>query len=298
MSQDVIARIRRFNRTVSQQVGALEDGFLARARPLGHSRVLWEIGAAGTEVRELRARLDLDSGYLSRVLRALEEEGLIRVEASQGDRRVRVARLTDAGSRERGELDARSDQAVAAMLAPLTASQQQRLLTATAEVDRLLQASMIRISPRDPGDPDAQHCIAAYFAELARRFDTGFDPARSLPAAAEDLIPPRGVLLVATLHAEPVGCAGLKLREHRPAEVKRMWVAESVRGLGLGRRLLAGVEEHAMASGVRTLRLETNQALVEAIRLYRSAGYREVAPFNDEPFAHHWFEKEIRPHQG
>src|SRR5215210_5064481 len=190
MSQDAIARIRRFNRTVTQQVGALEDGFLARARPLGHSRVLWEIGAAGTEVRELRARLDLDSGYLSRLLRALEEEGLIRVEASQGDRRVRVARLTDAGSRERGELDARSDQAVAAMLAPLTASQQQRLLTATAEVDRLLQASMIRVTPSDPGDPDAQHCIAAYFAELARRFDTGFDPARSLPAADEDLIPP------------------------------------------------------------------------------------------------------------
>ena len=295
MDTGPVAQIRRFNRTVTQRVGALEDAFLARARPLGHSRVLWEISAEGTDVRELRARLDLDSGYLSRVLRALEEEGLVVVEASQADGRVRVARLTDAGSRERGELDARSDQAVVAMLAASSTSQQQRLLTAMAEVDRLLQASMIRISPRDPGHPDARHCVAAYFAELARRFDAGFDPARSLPAADEDLVPPRGLLMVATLHAEPVGCAGLKLHGHRPAEVKRMWVAERVRGLGLGRRLLAGIEEHAVASGVRTLRLETNRALGEAIALYRSAGYREVAPFNDEPFAHHWFEKKIIP---
>jgi GNAT superfamily N-acetyltransferase len=91
-----------------------------------------------------------------------------------------------------------------------------------------------------------------------------------------------------------LGCAALKLHGEEPVEVKRMWVADAVRGLGVGRRLLGAVEEHARASGVRTLRLETNRTLAEAIALYRSAGYREVLAFNDEPFADHWFEKHIR----
>jgi ribosomal protein S18 acetylase RimI-like enzyme len=104
---------------------------------------------------------------------------------------------------------------------------------------------------------------------------------------------PAGVLLVATLHGEPVGCGALKFHPGAPAEVKRMWVAPSARGLGLGRRLLAELETRAAAEGVRTLRLETNRALGEALGLYRAAGYREVAPFNDEHYADHWFEKHL-----
>ncbi|MEX5719505.1 bifunctional helix-turn-helix transcriptional regulator/GNAT family N-acetyltransferase [Geodermatophilus maliterrae] len=295
---DAVAQVRRFNRTVTHRVGALEDAFLARSRPLGHSRVLWEIGDSGTDVRELRSRLDLDSGYLSRVLRALEDAGLVEVGTSPADGRVRVARLTAAGAGERAELDARSDDAAAAVLTGLSAPQRARLLAAMAEVDRLLQASMVDVAPADPRDPDARHCLAAYFAELARRFDRGFDPGRSLPATDEELVPPAGVLLLARLHGEPVGCAALKLHGPQPAEVKRMWVAESVRGLGVGRRLLTAVEEHAAAAGVRTLRLETNRALGEAITLYRSAGYREVPAFNDEPFADHWFEKQLAAERG
>jgi GNAT superfamily N-acetyltransferase len=90
-----------------------------------------------------------------------------------------------------------------------------------------------------------------------------------------------------------VGCAAIKFHGAAPAEVKRMWVAESVRRLGVGRRLLAAIEAHARDRGVRTLRLETNRALVEAIALYRSTGYQEVPAFNDEPFADHWFEKDL-----
>ena len=295
MDDGAVAQVREFNRTVTQRIGALEDAFLARSRPLGHSRLLWEIGPDGTDVRALRSRLDLDSGYLSRVLRALEAEGLVTVGASPADGRVRVARLTRAGTRERAELDARSDEAAAAVLAGLGASQRERLVAAMGEVERLLQASMVDVRPADPRDPDARACIAAYFAELARRFDTGFDPDRSLPATDEDLVPPAGLLLLARLHSEPVGCAAVTFHGQEPAGVKRMWVAESVRGLGVGRRLLVAVEEHAVASGVRTLRLETNRTLTEAIALYRSAGYRDVPAFNDEPFADHWFEKRIAP---
>jgi DNA-binding MarR family transcriptional regulator len=200
---EAVAQVRRFNRTVTQRIGALEDAFLARSRPLGHSRVLWEIGADGADVRALRSRLDLDSGYLSRVLRALEAEGLVAVAASPTDGRVRVARLTARGVRERAELDARSDEAAAALLAGLDASQRGRLVAAMAEVERLLLASMVDVRPADPRAPDARACLAAYFAELARRFDTGFDPGRSLPAADDELVPPAGLLLLARLHGGP-----------------------------------------------------------------------------------------------
>jgi GNAT superfamily N-acetyltransferase len=128
---------------------------------------------------------------------------------------------------------------------------------------------------------------------LSDRFDDGFDLARSISAADHEMTPPAGLFLVATLHAEPVGCGALKFHPDAPAEIKRMWVAPAARGLGLGARLLTELEERAAASGVRTLRLETNRALGEAIRMYRAAGYREVAPFNDEPYAHHWFEKAL-----
>jgi len=284
MRLSLVERVRRFNRTVTQRVGALDEAYLARGRPLGQCRVLWEIGDGGSEVRALRARLDLDSGYLSRLLAALRADGLVEVVAA-ADGRVRTVRLTPAGAAERGELDRRSDDLAAGILAPLDESQRDRLVAAMGEVERLLIASMVRVAPAEPDQPEARACLDAYAAELAARFDTGFDPARSNPFEG-------ALLLVATLHAEAVGCGALRLHDSY-AEVKRMWVAPTVRGLGLGRRLLAELEATAAARGVRALRLETNEALTEAIALYRSAGYREVPAFNDEPYAHHWFEKEI-----
>jgi len=291
----MVSQVRRFNRTVTQRVGALDDEFLARDRPLGQARLLWEIGPDGAGLRSLRARLDLDSGYLSRLLRALEADGLVAVDSGGQDGRVRTARLTSRGLAERGELDRRADDAAASILRPLNGSQRDRLVSAMAEVERLLAASAVEISVRDPADPAARACVRAYVDELGSRFDTGFDPARSLPAADQEMIPPAGVFLVATLHSEAVGCGGLKFHDGAPAEVKRMWVAPAARGLGLGRRLLAELESHAAAHGVSVLRLETNGTLAEAISLYRSSGYREVAAFSDEPYAHHWFEKTLDP---
>jgi DNA-binding MarR family transcriptional regulator/GNAT superfamily N-acetyltransferase len=293
MERAMIDQVRRFNRAVTQRIGALDDAFLARGRPLSQARLLWEIGPGGGDVRDLRARLDLDSGYLSRLLRALEQDGLITVEASEADGRLRTVRLTGAGQAERAELDRRSDQAAASLLGPLTSRQRGRLVSAMAEVEQLLTASAIEVGVRDPRDPAARHCLRAYVGELAGRFDGGFDPERSISAADHEMTAPAGLFLVATLHGEPVGCGALKLHPGAPAEVKRMWVAPSVRGFGLGRRLLAELEARAAAHGVSVLRLETNRTLSEAVALYRSAGYREVAPFNDEPYAHHWFEKAI-----
>src|SRR5512135_1714570 len=233
MERAMIDQVRRFNRAVTQRAGALDDAFLARGRPLGQARVLWEIGPDGRDVRDLRARLGLDSGYLSRLLRALEQDGLITVGASEADRRRRTARLTAEGEAERAELDRRSDQAAAALLGPLSGRQRERLVTAMAEVERLLTAAAVQIGVRDPRDPDARRCLRAYTGELAARFDGGFDPARSISAADHEMTPPAGLFLVATLHGEPTGCGALKFHPGAPAELKRMWVASAVRGLGL-----------------------------------------------------------------
>lgn len=286
-------RVRRFNRTVTQRIGALDDAFLSRGRPLGQARLLWEIGTEGSEVRSLRARLDLDSGYLSRMLRALQADGLAVVEVDDADGRVRRVRLTPAGLAERQELSRRSDDLAVSILEPLNDDQRGRLIAAMGEVEHLLVASMVRIAVVDPRHPDARHCLHAYFAELAERFDSGFDPAHSISADDDELTPPAGLLVVATLHSDPVGCGALKRHPDGWAELQRMWVSPTVRGLGLGRRLLAELESRAAAHGVRTLRLETNRSLIEAIGLYRASGYREVDAFNDEPYAHYWFEKTL-----
>ncbi|HUZ57126.1 MAG TPA: GNAT family N-acetyltransferase [Streptosporangiaceae bacterium] len=135
--------------------------------------------------------------------------------------------------------------------------------------------------------------MRAYFEELSWRFDDGFDPARSISADEEELSPPAGLLLLATLHGEPAGIGALKFHDDGPSDIKRMWVAAAARGLGLGRRLLAELEARAAGHGARVVRLETNRSLAEAIGLYGSAGYREVPAFNDEPCAHHWFEKDL-----
>jgi len=107
-------------------------------------------------------------------------------------------------------------------------------------------------------------------------------------------VPPHGAFLVASIDGETVAGGCVKTMAPRVGYLKRMWVAESARGLGLGRRMLEALEAETRALGLTTLRLETNKALHEAIALYRSAGYREVKPFNDEPYATHWFEKRLR----
>lgn len=292
--RSMVDEVRAFNRTVTESIGALTDRYLARERPLAESRVLWETGEDGCDVRTLRSRLDLDAGYLSRLLRSLEASGLVTVTPSERDGRIRTVRLTSKGRKERALLDRRSDTLVRSMLEPLRPELRHRLVTAMADVRRLLTAAMVRIEVVDPDDATARYCLGEYLAELDHRFDGGFDAASSIPAEADDMRSPAGLFLVATLHDEPVGCGALKLHADEPTELKRMWVSPTVRGLGLGRRLLEELERHAVDLGGPIVRLETNKALSEAVGMYRSAGYREVRAFNDEPYADHWFEKDLR----
>ena len=193
----------------------------------------------------MRHRLDLDSGYLSRLLRRLEADQLVTVDTDPGDGRRREVRLTEAGRAERAVLDERSDALAWSVLDALEPPRRAELVAAMSTVVRLLTAGAVRVAIEDPRSADAQLCMRSYFADLDTRFDTGFDPARALPADADELVPPRGLLLVARLQGEPVGCGALKLHRQGIAEIKRLWVSPSTRGLGVGRRLLRELEHHA-----------------------------------------------------
>lgn len=293
--REQIDTVRRFHRAVTQRVGALDDEYLSRGGSLGLSRLLWEIERDGSEVRVLRSRLGMDSGYLSRQLRRLESDGLVSTDPDSDDGRVRRVRLTTAGEAEKRVLDRASDELAESILGPLSEDQRARLVAAMVDVERLLLVSLVRIESTDPRHPDARHCLRSYYEELGRRFEGGFDPALSISISDQDMTPPKGLLLVATLQAVPVGCGALRLHpDTGVAEVKRMWTAPDVRGLGVGRRILDRLAEEAATQGMRMLRLETNRALVEARHLYETAGFVEVESFNQESYAHHWFQRDLR----
>lgn len=296
MTIEQVEQVRRFNRRVAERVGVLHDRYLGGTRPYGQARLLWEIGDGDTgDVRSLRDRLGLDSGYVSRLLRALERDGLVTLKPHSHDRRVRSVRLTEAGRQERALLEDRSDALATSLLDRLDARQREQLTSAMAEVERLLTASVVSLEVLDPDHPDAVHCLRSYAAELQELFEGGFAPANSLLPDPGELRVPRGLFLIARLHGEPVGCGGLKLPTEAPAEIKRLWVRPRTRGLGLARRLLSELEERAARHGSDLVRLDTNKALEAATRLYRNSGYTEVAAFNEEPYAHHWFEKRLTP---
>lgn len=287
-----IELVRGFNRLVTRRLAALDDPYLGK-RPLGECRVLYEIGVEGATARDVRARLGLEAAYLARLVRALERDGLVRESEGPAGPDTARLRLTSAGRSLLGELDRDSDELAASVLAPLSAGQRERLTRAQAEVRRLLAVSMVSVAAEDPSSGDARWCLSHYFAELAERFEEEFDPGRTLPADAADLVPPAGAFLIARVGGEPAGCGALKTHGPGVGEIMRMWVDRAHRGLGIGARILDALEEHAAALGHRTVRLYTNRSLDEAKAMYRSRGYEEIPRYNDDPYANHWFEKQL-----
>jgi len=288
-----IERIRAFNRTVTRRLGVLNERYLGRNRPLVESRLLFEIGAQGASVRDLRTRLGLDSGFSSRLLRSLERKKLLKTTPSGSDGRVRIARLTRSGLAELARINSLADDLARSMLAPLSADQAQRLVAAMGEVERLLRVSSVEFAPADFRSADAERCLQKYYAELAARFPSGFELHADDAPAADELAPPRGCMIIARLFGEPIGCGAIRTLGPGVAEIKRMWISPDVRGLGVGRRLLAELEQAAIARRLHTARLDTNGSLAEALHLYRTSGYREIPAYNRNPYAQHWFEKKL-----
>jgi GNAT superfamily N-acetyltransferase/DNA-binding MarR family transcriptional regulator len=293
MDESQLTQVRRFNRLVTRRVGALETNYLRRGRPLAEARLIFEIGADGVDLRTLRLRLGLDSGYLSRLIQSLRAQGLIAVVKEGGDGRRRRASLTRKGSAERTAYDRLSDRLAASMLEALDQAERGRLTAAMGEVERLLRAASVEIAAEAPNSADARRCLDAYFSELAARFKGGFDVNTDDSARADDMAAPSGLFVVARLDGDPVGCGGLKGTDKTTGEIKRVWTAPSARGVGVARRVLRTLEAAAREMGFKTLRLDTNRALTEAHALYRKEGFREIARFNDNPYADHWFEKRL-----
>lgn len=294
MDADQVQQVRSFNRAVTRRIGVLEDSYLSRGRPLGEARVLFEIGRAGSiDLRQLRETLGLDSGYLSRLLRSLEGQGLVESERKAEDGRVRVLCLTALGAGEYEAYDRLSDDLARALLSGLDGERRKRLVSAMAEVERLLRGAAVAVAQEPAESADAQHCLMSYQAELATRFDTGFDPSKGNNLTVEEMTPPAGYFLLARLDGRPVGCGALKRLGPAEGEAKRVWTAPEARGLGVASRIMDSLEQLAREVGFTTLKLDTNRTLVEAQAMYRKRGYREIPRYNDNPYADHWFEKTL-----
>lgn len=291
--EDVLL-LRRFNRSYAQRIGVLAESYLGTGRSLGPSRLLFEIGADGAVVADLRRRLGLDSGYLSRLLRTLEADGLVTVAEDAVDGRRRVVRLTAAGRREWRRLDRRSDQVVERLIASLTPRQRAELVAALETAERLLGIGAASFEIVDPRSAVARSAVGRYFAELDARFPAGFDPeAGGAERDAAAMRAPSGAFVVVLLDGQVIGCGGVQRIDEHTAEIKRMWIDAGWRGSGLGRRLLTRLEEVAGELGHTRVVLDTNATLTEAIAMYERAGYAAIERYNDNPYAHRWFEKSL-----
>ena len=291
MLHDRVGRFRRFARAVTKEVGALDTSFLGRGRPLGAARVLNAIGVGRTEVAEIRDDLGLNSGLMSRLLRGLEEEGLVSTTPHPDDARRRVANLTEAGRREFRAYEEISNARALALLE--RAPRSDELLDAMDLIASALGRDRIAIEEADPRGEAARSCLGEYYAELGRRFEKEFDVSRSRDPDAADMVRPRGAFLLAMSDGMPIGCVGLKGAGGELAEIKRLWICPTARGLGVGKRLMRAAETVARELSVEILRLDTNSALPEALKLYRTSGWVEIDRFNEDPYPDRFFEKRL-----
>lgn len=288
-----VSTLRTFNRSFTQRIGVLDDSFMQSGRPLAAARLLFEIGTDGASVLDLRHRLGLDSGYLSRLLRELEADGLTTAVPDPDDARRRLVRLTPSGRAAWTELDSRSHELAAGLIDPLSARQRQRLAEALRSAERLLRVATLTFDVVDPSSDDALGAMNAYFEELAVRFSDGFDPGDTLTADAPAMRAPTGSFVVARSDDAVAACGGVHRCDDTTAEIKRMWVHPDWRGEGVGRRMLERLEEQIVALGYTDVVLDTNDTLTEAIAMYERAGYRSIARYNDNPYAKCWFAKSL-----
>lgn len=295
MPDDVVAALRCFNRSFTPRIGVLDESFLGTGRPLAAARLLFEIGGGpdAPAVHDLRRRLGVDSGYLSRLLRNLERDELIELVGDPADRRRRTAQLTPEGQKAWQVLDDRSTGIAVQLVEPLTTDQRAELARALDTADRLLRVASISFEIVDPAGPLAEVAVGRYFGELDRRFPDGFDATDDSTADRRAMAAPSGGFLVGDDRGDPVACGGVHRWDDVTAEIKRMWLDPSLRGLGVGKQLLARLEALAAELGYRSVLLDTNSSLTEAITLYERAGYRSVERYNDNPYAERWFRKEL-----
>ncbi|MFI6618514.1 GNAT family N-acetyltransferase [Streptomyces sp. NPDC050528] len=285
-----VAAFRQFNRYFTRRIGALDDHYLGQDRPLGEARLLFEIGD-GVSLRELRGRLALDAGYLSRMAKSLEAQGLVRLTVPPHDTRLRLIELTDAGRVEVKEQHRRANALAAGLLTTLTAPQRTELTHALATTQRLLRLAGITVALVDGAAEDARACLDAYAADIDARFPEGFDKADLV--RPDEVTGDAGAFFVAYEEGRPVACGALRTLEPGVGEIRHVWVHPDARRLGLARRILTHLELAAVEHDFSVVRLDTHAALTEAQAMYRACGYAEIPAYVDHVYADHWFEKRI-----
>jgi len=290
-----VAAVRRFSRFYTRQIGLLQDGMLASPFGLAEARVLYELAQRNTATASaLAAELDLDPGYLSRMLRGFSQRGLIARTAAPDDRRQTVLSLTARGRKAYAPLEKGSNEVVAGMLRKLSAADQDRIVDAMATVERLIgergAARRSGYTLRPPGPGDLGWVVARHGALYAQ--ERGWGPrfeglvAEIVAQFAATYDPARERCWIADIDGEPVGCVFVVKASDDLAKLRLLLVEPRARGLGIGARLVDECIRFSRAVGYTKITLWTQSILVEAHRVYQGAGFKRVATQPHAEFGH------------
>jgi DNA-binding MarR family transcriptional regulator/GNAT superfamily N-acetyltransferase len=296
-----IAALRAFNRFYTRRIGVLHEGLLETRLSLAESRLLWELAHAGETTASALARtLDLDAGYLSRLLRGFRQRGLLKASRSKADARRTQLSISAAGRRAFAPLDRRSQQQVSALLAPLGEAQQQQLLAAMAQIETLL-GERVKTSAfmlRSPHSGDIGWVVSRHGALYAQEYgwDMRFEAlvARIAAGVIERFDAQREACWIAERDGQRIGSVFLvqardddtQAIEPGTAQLRMLLVEPAARGLGLGAALVNECERFARQAGYQRIRLWTNSLLLAARGIYLKAGYRLVASEAHHSFGH------------
>jgi DNA-binding MarR family transcriptional regulator/GNAT superfamily N-acetyltransferase len=293
MSDDRVAAVRAFNRFYTARIGVLRDGLLRTPHSLTEARVLYELGQREvTEVADLRRELDIDAGFLSRLLARLQRDGLVARERSRDDARRQRVRLTAEGAAAFGELDRRSAAEIGAVLGALGEEDQRRLVAAMDVVRDVLEG----VGPpgafvlRAPRAGDLGWIVQRHGALYAQQYgwDESFEAlvARIVAEYAEGHDVRREAAWIAEVDGEPAGCVLCVRGEDDVARLRLLLVEPRARGRGIGARLIEECLRFARRAGYARITLWTNDVLHEARRLYERAGFELVESAPHHSFGH------------
>jgi DNA-binding MarR family transcriptional regulator/GNAT superfamily N-acetyltransferase len=295
VAEDRVAAIRAFNRFYTARIGVLRDGLLRTRHSLTEARVLYELGQREvTEVADLRREMDIDAGFLSRLLARLQRNGLVARERSEDDARRQRVRLTDEGRAAFAELDRRSTDEVGAVLDALSEDDQRRLVGAMDAVREVLTPAPATTGfvLRGPRPGDLGWIVQRHGALYAQQYgwDESFEAlvAQIVAEYAREHDPRREAAWIAEVDGEPAGCVLCVRREADVAQLRLLLVEPRARGRGIGGRLIEECLRFAQHAGYERITLWTNDVLHEARRLYERAGFELV-----ESAPHHSFGQDL-----
>jgi DNA-binding MarR family transcriptional regulator/GNAT superfamily N-acetyltransferase len=289
-----VEAVRRFSRFYTRQVGVLHEGYNGSEFSLTEARVIYELAhREAATASDLAKYLDLDPGYLSRILKNFQERRLVQRQASDLDARQYLLSLTEVGQQRFAELNARSRGDMAKMLSALTARQQQRLISAMSEIEALLSAEPERgapyiLRPHQPGD--IGWAVQKHGELYAREY--GWDETFEALAAEvgakflRDFDPKKERAWIAEKDGENIGFVMLIKQSDKVAKLRMLLVDPKARGLGIGKRLVEECIRFARNRGYKTMTLWTNDILATACHIYREAGFKLVAEERHHSFGH------------